>query len=188
MSGAAGPWGWHQLDRRWCRRLVEQADIRPGELVLDVGAGTGAITSELVDAGARVVAVELHARRAATLRNRFAGRPVKVVQADASALRLPGRPFKVVANPPFAISTALLRQLTNPRSHLEQAALVLPAWAAVRWAAGRGVGGIASRSRFTIELGSRVPARGFRPAPPEAARLLLIRRSGPTPRRAPRSG
>lgn len=176
MSGAAEPWGWHQLDRGWCRRLVGLAGIEPGDLVLDVGAGTGAITAELVRAGARVVAVELHPRRAATLRTRFAGLPVVVVQVDASALRLPARPFKVVANPPFGISTALLRQLTRSRSHLDQAALVLPAWAAVRWAAGRGVGGITSRSRFTFELGPRLPSRSFTPAPSVDARTLLIRR------------
>ena len=65
MAAAPPRWGWHQLADGWARWLVERADVEPHDLVLDVGAGTGAITRHLVDAGARVVAVELHPARAA---------------------------------------------------------------------------------------------------------------------------
>lgn len=177
MAGHATRWGWHRLDRRWASRLVALAGVEPGDFVLDIGAGTGAITEVLVAGGATVVAVELHPGRAAALRTRFAGRPVRVVRADAADLRLPRRPFKVVANPPFGITTALLRRLTAPASPLEGAGLVLPAWAAARWANGRGTGGAAARRTFHCMLGPRVPARAFRPAPPADARVLLITRS-----------
>ncbi len=177
MPAGVDRWGWHQLDRRWARRLVEQARISPGDLVVDVGAGTGVITGELLAAGARVVAVELHPGRAAALRSRYDGRPVTVVQADASALRFPGRPFKVVANPPFAITTSLLRHLTDRRSHLERAAIVLPHWASIRWASGRGAGSTVSKQRFSITAGPRLPARAFDPAPPVAVSTVLVTRA-----------
>jgi 23S rRNA (adenine-N6)-dimethyltransferase len=147
--------------------------------VLDVGAGDGAITTALLRAGARVVAVELHERRAARLRDRFAGRDVTVVRADASDLRLPHRPFKVVANPPFGVTTALLRRLTTPSSRLDRASLVVPSWAAVRWAAGRGACGPRSRGAFACALGPRVPAAAFRPPPPHEPRVLLVSRRAP---------
>jgi 23S rRNA (adenine-N6)-dimethyltransferase len=169
-------WGWHELERRWAARLVALADIRSGDLVLDVGAGRGAITSELVHVGARVVAIELHERRAALLRERFDGCGVTVVRADAAELRLPRRPFSVVANPPFGVITALLRRLTSPSSRLERACLVVPAWAAMRWAGGRGVGGSNTRATFDFTLGPRVPASAFRPPPPHEPRVLLVRR------------
>jgi 23S rRNA (adenine-N6)-dimethyltransferase len=51
------------------------------------------------------VVVELHPGRAALLRQRFPG--VTVVQADAVSLQLPGRPFRVVASPPYEITGAL---------------------------------------------------------------------------------
>ncbi len=176
MAGDSGRWGWHQLDRRWIARLVEAAGVQPGDLVVDIGAGTGAITAQLLHAGASVVAVELHPHRLAVLRDRFAAQPVTVVRADAADLRLPRRPFKVVANPPFGATTALLRRMTLPSSRLERASLVLPGWAATRWAAGRGVGSPASHRAFTFALGPRIPAAAFRPAPPADPAVLLVAR------------
>lgn len=177
MAGHSGPWGFHELSRRWAGRLVALAATRPGDLVLDVGAGTGAITAELVRAGASVVAIELHPRRAALLRERFAGSPVTVVEADATDLRLPHRSFKVVANPPFNITTALLRRITMPASRLSRAVVVLPARATVRWTAGRGVGSVTSKRRFAYTAGPRIPADAFRPPPPEAPRILVVHRA-----------
>ncbi len=177
MAGRPGRWGWHQLDRRWAARLVRSAAVAPDDLVLDVGAGTGIITEQLLRAGARVLAVELHTRRAFVLRARFAELPVTVAQVDALELRLPMRPFKVVANPPFGITTALLRRLTGPKSRLERASLVLPTWAARRWAAGRGVGGVASQRAYTFTLGPTIPAAAFHPIPPAGPTILLITRN-----------
>jgi 23S rRNA (adenine-N6)-dimethyltransferase len=182
VAGHAGRWGWHQLDRSWAARLVALGDVSPGDLVLDIGAGGGAITEQLVRAGATVVAIELHPRRVSELRERYRAAPVTVVRADATDLRLPRRPFKVVANPPFAATVALLRRLTSPGSRLERACLVLPSWAAARWAAGRGTGGRASRQTFAFSLGPRISAHAFRPAPPADPAILLVARASP-PRR-----
>ncbi|HUF31630.1 MAG TPA: rRNA adenine N-6-methyltransferase family protein, partial [Acidimicrobiales bacterium] len=135
------------------------------------------ITEALLACGATVLAVELHPDRAAGLRSRFAGAAVVVIRADATDLRLPNRPFKVVANPPFGAATALLRRLTGPRSALEAASIVLPAWAAARWTAGRGVGGMTSKRLFEIRHLGHVPRHAFRPPPPADAARILIRRT-----------
>ena len=63
MRAGGRRWGWHALDGRAAARLVAAAGIRPGDLVVDAGAGTGALTAPLVAAGARVVAVERQRRR-----------------------------------------------------------------------------------------------------------------------------
>lgn len=155
---------------------MERADLGPTDLVLDIGAGTGAITWHLAATGARVIAVEAHPRRAADLRADVAGRRVKVVSADASDLRLPRRPFHVVANPPFAITTALLRRLLGPRSLLVRADLIVPRHVAARWAGGRGHAHDRWSATFSADVTAYVPRAAFRPAPPGPAAVLTIRR------------
>ena len=47
MSGRR-PWGWHRLDPYWAEQIVATAAIWPGELVVDLGAGTGALTASVL--------------------------------------------------------------------------------------------------------------------------------------------
>ena len=147
--------------------MVTAAGVRPGELVLDIGAGESALTAHLVRAEARVVAVELNPWRASTLRERFPG--VTVVQADAASVPLSGRPFRVVANPPYGIPSALLRTLLAPGSRLAAADLVLQR-AVVRKYAARTARG------FSLAAGLTLPRRAFLPAPRVDFAVLVVRR------------
>ena len=169
------PWGWHQLQPEWAEALVADAALPKRALVLDVGAGTGAITAPLLLIGARVVAVEAHHARASQLRDRFDG-DVVVVEADAADLRLPKQPFYVVANPPFAVSTALLRRLLQPNSRLRGARLILQDPVARRWAGAGAPGARRWRQDFDASLGRRIPRRAFTPRPAVDARVLAIER------------
>ena len=171
-------WGWHRLAPAWAERVVADARVRPGDLVVDIGAGTGTVTAALLAAGARVVAVELHPGRVAVLRERFAHDDVTVVRADAADLRLPRRPFRVVANPPFAVTTQVLTRLLAPGSRLVRADLVLQRGAARRWAAGRAPGAGRWVRDYAIGLGRPVPRRAFTPPPAvDCATLVVTRRA-----------
>lgn len=169
-------WGWHRLSSPWAKQLVADAGISPGDLVVDIGAGAGAVTAHLVAAGAQVVAVEFHPRRAALLRERFADEPVTVVRADAGALRVPRRPFRVVANPPFVATSAVLRRLLAPGSRLVGADLVLQHAAARRWADGRAPGANRWARDHAVVLGRRIPRTAFTPPPAVDCTTLVIRR------------
>jgi 23S rRNA (adenine-N6)-dimethyltransferase len=160
-------WGWHRLADEWAARVVAAAGVRPGELVLDLGAGEGALTAHLVRSGARVVAVELNPRRAGVLRERFPG--ITVVEADATSIPLPGRPFRVVANPPYGISSNLLRTLLAPGSRMVAADLVLQR-AVVRKHASDGA------RRFSLTAGLMLPRRAFLPPPRVDSAVLVVRR------------
>lgn len=168
-------WGWHELDPFWARRLVADADLPSGALVLDVGAGGGAITAALLERDLRVIAFELHPGRAAALRVRF-GESVRIVRADASDLRLPKRSFHVVANPPFAITSALLRRILGSGSRLVTARVVVQHQAARRWSTDAAPRSARRAGPFAIEAGPKVPRRAFRPPPHVDCRILRIDR------------
>ena len=167
---AARRWGYHRLSEDWARRVVVAAGVEAGDLVLDLGAGFGALTRPLARTEARVIAVELHAARAAALRDLAHG-DVKVVEADAVAIALPRRPFRVVANPPFAVSTSIIRSLTRPGSQLVQADLVLPWFVVKRWVA-------EGSRRWEFTAGMRLPRHAFAPTATCDTRVLRIDRLG----------
>jgi len=160
-------WGWHPLVDEWAARIVADARIRPGERVFDLGAGSGALTRHLVAAGARVVAVELHPGRAAALRERFDRSQVQVVEGDVLDLYLPERPFRVVANPPYAVAGPLLRLLLGGRSGLRSAHLVLPVAVIRRQASTR---------RWLVEPAKPLPRNAFRPPPRVDSAVVGVRR------------
>jgi len=139
--------------------------------VLDLGAGTGALTVPLLQAGARVLAVELHPGRAAVLRERVAAATgVRVLEADVTRLRLPSRPFRVVANPPYAVRAQLVRRLLARDSRMYAADLVLDR---------RVVRQIVARRHpraWNATRGLTVPRGGFVPPPPVDAAVLVLRR------------
>ena len=168
------PWGWHRLADEWAGRVVADAGVRPGDLVLDIGAGEGALTAHLIRAGARVIAVELHPARVAQLQDRFAG--ITVVHADAASMRLPRRPFRVVASPPYGISASLLSLLLAPSSRLIAADLVLQRAVVRKYARGDAPGARRWARTFTATAGLALPRGAFRPAPHVDSAVLVIRR------------
>jgi 23S rRNA (adenine-N6)-dimethyltransferase len=152
--------------------------------VLDLGAGGGALTRALADAGARVRAVELDRAALQELRSRFGGdRRVDVVEGDATLVSLPAEPFAVVANLPFAAGTAILRRLLGdpgvPLTQLD--AIVEWGLAAKRTAVWPStLLGCAWGAWYDLSLVRRVPRACFAPAPSvDAAVLRAVRRPEP---------
>ena len=152
--------------------------------MLDLGAGAGALTRALVDAGARVRAVELDPAALRELATRFGRDPrVEIVAGDATILSLPEEPFSVVANLPFAVGTAILRRLLgDPRMPLTQLdAIVEWGLAAKRTAVWPStLLGCCWGARYELSIVRRVPRACFAPPPSvDAAVLRATRRPEP---------
>ena len=96
-------------DQNQLRRLIDAAAVGPGDLVLEVGPGTGTLTETLVERGCEVVACELDRDMAAILEDRLGDR-ITLLREDCLGDQrtlstgvdnaLAGRPFSLVANLP----------------------------------------------------------------------------------------
>jgi 23S rRNA (adenine-N6)-dimethyltransferase len=157
--------------------LVADAGIGPDDLVLDIGAGSGRLTAALGARARRVVAVELDPRWATHVRGRWPN--VDVVEGDVMELALPDEPFRVVANLPFARTTAILRRLLDdPRTPLVRADLVVE-WDVARkracpWPST--LNGVLWSAWYRFSLLRRVPASAFDPPPSVDAGVLAVER------------
>ncbi len=105
-------------------RIVAAAELSPADAVIEVGAGLGTLTRPLAAQAGRVVAVELDDRLVQILREQLAGLPnVQIVHGDILQLAdfgFPHRGYKVVANLPYYITSAVLRHFLErePRPRL----------------------------------------------------------------------
>ncbi|HJS22884.1 MAG TPA: 16S rRNA (adenine(1518)-N(6)/adenine(1519)-N(6))-dimethyltransferase RsmA [Pyrinomonadaceae bacterium] len=124
--------GQHFLrDQRTIQRIIEALAPTANETIIEIGPGTGALTSELVKRAGRVVAVEFDIKLAPLLSERFADfANFKLVMADALTTNfcaeiLPARSARLVANLPYNISTAILQKLISQRECLDEMVLML---------------------------------------------------------------
>lgn len=143
------------VDRALIADLVGGLEIAAGSLVVDVGAGRGALTVPLA--------------RAAGVADR-----VRVVATDLDRLRLPRSPYRVVANPPFGRTSALLRRLLDDVEGGPTRADLVVQREVARKHASRPPAALSTASWtpwWEFRLGRAVDRRSFRPVPSVDAAL-----------------
>ncbi len=124
--------GQHFLrERRIIDRIIESLAPQAGETIVEIGPGTGALTSVLVGRAGRLIAVEFDHKLIPLLTERFSNFPnFKLLMADALTVDfcaeiLPARSARLVANLPYNISTAILQRLIAQRACFEEMVLML---------------------------------------------------------------
>jgi 23S rRNA (adenine-N6)-dimethyltransferase len=186
-TGRSRELGQHFLaSRRLADRLVTDAGVTSAHRAVDLGAGTGTLTAALAATGASVLAIEIADDLARGLAERFAGAPnVTVLCAAVDDVPLPVSPFRVVANPPFAHTAALLRRLLDAADGALERADVVVQWQVARHRARIDAGASADLLGATwgpwwrFARGHRLPAACFRPRPSVDAAVLVITRRDP---------
>jgi 16S rRNA (adenine1518-N6/adenine1519-N6)-dimethyltransferase len=130
-------------DANTVRRIVKLARVEAGESVVEIGPGLGSLTLGILEAGARVVAVEIDGRLAEqlprTVELMAPGAELAVVHADAMrVLELPGEPVRLVANLPYNISVPVLLHFLEHFPTIRSGVVMVQAEVGHRIAAGPG--------------------------------------------------
>lgn len=104
--------------------IVEKADLKQSDIVLEVGPGTGNLTTRILEKAKKVIAVEQDPRMAAELTKRFQGTPaakrLELILGDV--IKMPELPYfdVCISNTPYQISSPLTFKLLatspSPRS------------------------------------------------------------------------
>jgi len=181
-------------DSTYLEQIVTAAELTPDDLVLEIGPGQGVLTRELAARAAGVVAVELDDRLITPLRAMFATQfdrvqivhgdilemdPVTLVDRLASQLSRGevDAPYKVVANLPYYITSAALRQLLEARRPPSRAVLLVQLEVAQRICAEPGdmsLLAVSVQYYARPQLVQRVPAGAFRPIPKVDSAILRL--------------
>jgi 16S rRNA (adenine1518-N6/adenine1519-N6)-dimethyltransferase len=177
--------GQHFLaDRGVAQRIVDLAQLRGTERVVEIGPGLGALTDVLVEHAGELWLIEIDADLAARLRAQHAQRPtVQVVQGDAlkvdfAALLGAGAPAVVVANLPYNIATAILTALLEARCFARMV-LMLQREVVERLRAQPGTKDYSALSVYTqfaarLRPGLRVGPEAFVPRPKVESEVIVV--------------
>ncbi len=176
------------VDGNIVEKSVSLAQVQPGDTVVEIGPGLGTLTRALLAAGAEVFAVELdlklHAHLQRTLAQEYAER-FHLMQGDAVDFPLAalpqGRPFKVVANLPYAISTPWMEALFAHSPLPSRMVLMLQSEAAERYMAMPGTKNFGAisifvQAAFVRQPGHKVSRACFHPRPEVDSQLLHLAR------------
>lgn len=180
-------YGQHFLiDRNVIDKIVKAAGLSPGDHVLEIGPGRGALTEAMLEAGASVLAVEVDARLAEGLREVYAGRPLEVLTGDALKIsytelaRERGVRFKAVSNLPYNISGPMLAKFLAERDAFTLMVLMFQKEVAARIAARPDTKEYGSLSVFSqvftdVKIEFDVPAHLFVPRPKVTSSVVRLR-------------
>jgi 16S rRNA (adenine1518-N6/adenine1519-N6)-dimethyltransferase len=169
------------------RKIVAAIDPKPGDLVVEIGPGKGALTAALAEKAGRVVAIEKDERFLPGLREAVPAN-VEVVHGDILRVDLreisqaAGAPaLRLVGNVPYSISSPLLFRVLDERAVLSDCVFLLQKEVVERVTAGPGSKsyaplGILLQNEFEARIAFTVAPGSFSPPPKVQSALLTLRR------------
>ena len=191
-------------------RIVAAAELTRDDTVLEIGPGPGVLTELIAEQAGRVIAVELDDRLIPLLRNRFANQPhVSIVHADilkvdvgalmleagswkleageqqqpATSNQFPVSSYKVIANLPYYLTSAVIRQLLESAPPPERLVLTVQREVAERMVAAppeMSLLALGVQYYCTGQIVEKIPAGAFYPVPKvDSAVVRLDRRPEP---------
>ncbi len=180
------------LDQHIVQRIVQAAEVAPGDVVIEIGPGLGILTEALLNAGAEVFAIELDKELAAHLRatfgevSRFHLIEGDALMIDPASLVPAEKDYAVVANLPYSIASAVLMHLLEAKKPPRRLTVMVQREVAERLAAkppAMTILGVAAQFFTTPRIAFVVPPDAFYPPPnvDSAVVVLDVRPCPPLP-------
>ncbi len=181
-------------DPNTARRIVRLADIGAGDRVLEIGPGIGSLTVALLEAGARVTAIELDRHVVPALLDTVGPDAITLVIGDAMTIDLDAvlatdadvaRPWTVVSNLPYNVATPIVMRLLEDAPRAGSILVMVQREVGERLAAGPGTkayGAVSVKVAYfaSARVVGIVPPSVFIPAPRvESALVQLVRHPRP---------
>ena len=176
--------GQHWLrDRNVLDGIAEEAEIKNGDFVLEIGPGLGTLTSSLLKFTGKdgeVLSIEFDENLAKKLPAQFPGKNLTVKNTDFLDFDLSKLPkkYKVAANVPYYITSKIVEKLLTSENKPSIAALLVQKEVAERICAKSGdlsVLSIASQIYADCELGQFVPRELFTPPPKVDSQVVILK-------------
>ncbi len=161
------------VERGVTARIAEAVGAGKGDAVVEIGSGSGELTSALLERGAGVVGIEYDRDLARHLREEFEP-PATIVEADALQVRfrelVPAGPFRVAGNLPYYCTTDMVVHVLDQREGVQRAVFLVQKEYAERLVSPPGRKSYGSIGVFVgyfarVERLFRVPAAAFHPRP-----------------------
>jgi 23S rRNA (adenine-N6)-dimethyltransferase len=162
--------------------LLDRLCIGSDDVVYEIGPGKGVITEQLALRSRRVVAIEKDPHLAALLLQKFADMSNVTIHAgDFLRYPLPCKPYKVFANIPFNITSAIVNRLTTAKNPPEDAYLAMQKEAAVMYLGKphESLRTILLKPWFEMEIVHHFQRKDFIPVPRVDVVMLRLRKRGP---------
>jgi 16S rRNA (adenine1518-N6/adenine1519-N6)-dimethyltransferase len=171
-------------DPHYIARIIAAIRPRPGDNIVEIGPGLGALTRPLIDASGRIRAIEIDRDLAARLTAEYASDRLSLHVADALRFDFStlGSGLRVIGNLPYNISSPLLFHLAQFDASVRDITVMLQKEVVQRMAAAPDTAAygrlsVMLQARFAVERLFVVPAGAFRPTPKvesAVARLLPL--------------
>jgi len=167
-------------------KMVRTADVSSGDQVVEVGAGTGALTAAIAETGARVLAYEIDRRLAPVLAEVVGERPNVELRFEDAMQALPDAlgagPWKLVANLPYNVGTPLVLKLLRTAPRITRFTVMVQREVADRLVAlpgtrQYGLPSIVARLTSEVHRAFVVPPQVFIPAPSVSSAVVVRSRS-----------
>ena len=175
--------GQHFLTGSWAaEKLTQSIAMRSGETILEIGPGKGALTAELLNTGARVVAVEKDETLIEILNATFSE---EIRKGQLTIIREDIRnfdpshlgPYVLAANIPYYITGEIIRQFLTAKKQPRALALLIQKEVADRILARNGKESILSlsvKAYGTPKIVAKVTRGNFSPPPSVDSAILLV--------------